>query len=108
MTTYFSSLPFPFLTSTNGHDLPLWTQAGRQPGQLQGVGQNDFHFIRDTTMTKSLIVAAVLSAFAVGSFAQAASSADAASAPAKKAAHKKHHKADKKAEAAAPAASAAK
>jgi hypothetical protein len=46
-------------------------------------------------MTKTLIVAALLSSFAVASFAQAAAPADTASAPAKKAkkAHKPHAKA---------------
>lgn len=58
------------------------------------------------TSTKTLLVAAVLSAFAATSFAQApASAADGASKPAKT---KKHHAKKKDAMAAAPTASAAK
>ena len=51
-------------------------------------------------MTKTLLVAALLSSFAAVSFAQASAPADGASAPAK---HHKHHHA-KKAHAAASAA----
>ena len=43
-------------------------------------------------MTKTLIVAALLSSFAAVSFAQAAAPADGASAPAKHAKHAKHAK----------------
>ncbi|HEX7690378.1 MAG TPA: hypothetical protein VF453_21910 [Burkholderiaceae bacterium] len=60
-------------------------------------------------MTKTLIVAALLSTFAAASFAQASAPADAASAPAKH--HKMHkaHKAHKAASAASnPQASADK
>jgi len=59
-------------------------------------------------MTKSIIVAALLSSIAAVSFAQASApmAADGASAPAKKATHKHHsHKAAAKADAAASAAS---
>jgi hypothetical protein len=42
-------------------------------------------------MTKTLIVAALLSTFAVASFAQASAPADGASAPAKHKHHKAHH-----------------
>ena len=61
-------------------------------------------------MTKTLIVAALLSSFAAVSFAQGASApADGASAPAKHAKHKKAHKAHKAASAATnPEASADK
>ena len=52
-------------------------------------------------MTKTLIVAALLSSFAAVSFAQASAPADGASAPAK---HHKHHHHAKKAHAAASAA----
>jgi Ni/Co efflux regulator RcnB len=58
-------------------------------------------------MTKTLIVAALLSSFAAVSFAQAAAPADAASAPAKHMKAKKAHKAHKAASAAVNPAAAA-
>jgi hypothetical protein len=59
-------------------------------------------------MTKTLIVAAVLSSFAAVSFAQASAPADGASAPAKHAKAHKAHKAHKAASATNPEAAADK
>ena len=59
-------------------------------------------------MTKTLIVAALLSSFAAVSFAQASAPADGASAPAKHAKHKNAHKAHKAASATNPEATVEK
>lgn len=74
-------------------------QARRVPGLLERVGANTISLVIGSHMTKTFIVAALLSSFAAVSFAQA-SAPEAASAPAKHAKHAKAHKMKKAASAA--------